>query len=80
MKLGFEGSESPRLMSWHQFPIQHPLASTPMSHLRQNQSKTGSEVVLERITNQSSVAQLHMVLHMPAGGISSVLQCCKHVD
>ena len=79
--------KSPCSMGWHQLPIQHPLESVPMSHLHQLAIKLDSEVKLPKMRSQdtswreiiemnhtyhSSVSQLHMVLHMPAGRILSV--------
>ena len=59
-------------MSWHQLPIQQPLASVPMSHLDSGQVEMRIKEMLmkslkfkRKKTNQFSVSQLHMVLHMP---------------
>ena len=64
-------------MSWHQLPIQHPLESIPMSHLRQQSDQARMQRQdtswREFVTNHSSVSQLQLVLHIPADGILSAI-------
>ena len=64
-------------MSWHQLPIQHPLESIPMSHLRQQSDQARMQRQdtswREFVTNHSSVSQLQLVLHIPAYDILSVI-------